>query len=124
VILFILYFLVLWLVFAWYNYLFISKKNFHTVGAIVAIYIVLGIILSKSFGLKTYTVYDVLGLSYVALSLRWIFFDIFLNLMLGQKWYYIGTTSWMDRTFQHWQFLLKAIFLFFTIIICLSYCGF
>lgn len=123
IVLFVIYFAILWFLWAWYNCRIIKQKDFHTAGAFVAVFVVLGIVLSPKFGILIYCWQDVAYLSFIALTLRWCFFDIFLNLMLKQKWYYIGATSWLDRNLMHWQFIIKIIFLFLSISMCLSYGG-
>ena len=122
IVIFVLYFSLLWFVWAWYNFLFITDKNFHSVGAILSVMVVLGIVLASKFGIKIYSISDIAYLSFVALTLRWCLFDLTLNLMLKKEWYYIGS-GWIDKTFKHWQFYIKLFFLFLSLCICLAYAG-
>ena len=123
ILLFVAYWLIYWIISAWYNCRFIEQKDFHLAGSFVAALTVLGVVLSSKFGVMLYSWQDSCYLSFIALTLRWVFFDLALNIMRNQKWYYIGSTSWIDKNLMHWQFLFKVLFLFLSLCMCLAYSG-
>ena len=123
ILIFITYWLTYWTAFAWYNYRFIEQKDFHLAGSIVSVLTVIGVVLAPKFGVLLYNWQDAAYLSFVALTIRWCFFDIALNLMRKKEWYFIGITSWMDKNLMHWQFVIKSVFLFLSICVCLAYLG-
>ena len=118
----------LWAAFAVYNYAFITKKiDFHFWGAAVsvifALFVPLAIFLNLSF-------VQIIGLPFVILTVRWIVFDITLNLLMGKKWWYFGNTTRglngsipyfkngaIDRKLGAKQFIFKFIFLVISIIL-------
>lgn len=136
ILIFVLYFFILWFLWDWYNFLFIRQRNFHTVGAITACWIVFGIISSRFVNINIIEYMDVVYLSFVALTIKW-WFEILLNLMLGLPWYFQGTTTAMDGNtksknkiilfivnwYRRSQFMIKCIFLFISLCICLAYSG-
>lgn len=56
----------------------------------------------------------------VALTLRWIIFDIALNKMMGWNWYYVGNTGIIDQFIGYWGFWIKPVLLIFSILVICS----
>lgn len=108
-----LYFIIFWIVFAWYNYAFIEHKEFHIIGAFVSVFLAAGFAIMS--WLKPYKINDwkkVAMLVFIILSIRWFVFDIALNLMRGLAWNYIGKTSWMDINIGVWSiYIVKPVLL-------------
>ena len=119
--LFILFIIALWVANAWHDSDYYNGRNEHTSGAVLACLAVLGLFMFELTGIKTSDFNDVINISFLLLSLRWIVFDISYNLFIGQKWYYKGTTSIIDRlpTFIFWSG--KIACLFFDSLIITSY---
>jgi len=122
-ILFWFYNIVLWSAFAVYNWAFIFKKiDFHIPGAIVAV------IIGMSFGVLPLTISEVgawtgIKLLFICLSIRWVVFDIVLNILCDKKWWYHGSITrgmkiktyykngLIDRELGSKQFLFKFVFI-------------
>lgn len=106
---FFIYLVVLWVVNAWHDADYYNKVNTHISGAALACMIVLGLFLMP---IKNADYIDYINLVIVSLSFRWIVFDISYNLMIKQKWYYVGTTSKLDKWLGNWSFIFKTFFIF------------
>ena len=48
-------------------------------------------------------------------NVAWTVYDIIINLFMGQSIFYVGKTSWFDKTFGKYLFILKTILLILTI---------
>lgn len=83
--------IILWVAFAAYNYAFLTKKiNFHFWGAVVTCIIAFGIMIICFLQLSSS---QIILLPIITLVLRWVVFDISLNLMCSQKWWYYGNIT-------------------------------
>jgi len=63
---------------------------------------------------------DCIYLIFIALAVRWIVFDLFLNLFLGQHWLYVGSGT-IDLLIGDWQYILKLISIFFIIVFTIMF---
>ena len=131
----------LWLAFAWYNYYFLSKKvkivkifkyskkiNFHFWGAVVSTIVAFAFMF---VALSDFTSIQLYSLPFICLTIRWVFFDITLNLLFNQKWWYYGNVTKnlriqpylkngdMDVFFGWTQIPLK--FVLFVVSLCISF---
>jgi len=121
-ILFLTYLILLWVVNAWHDSDYYNKKDAHLSGALLSCLAVLGLFLFQFINLHIRDTWDVVNLSFVALTLRWVIFDITYNLLIGQKWYYKGSTAKLDKWLPNYvQFGLKVLFLFISIPIFVSF---
>jgi len=104
---------------AWTNYYWIKdSQKFHTSQAIETTYLIVGILSQCCWNILQVDLAGILALGFVALTFRWIFFDLFLNWFRGLPWCYTGRlsgdkykNSTLDRL-GNWQFPIKFILLF------------
>ena len=83
--------IILWVSFAFYNYAFITKKlDFHFWGAVVSIVIVTGM---AFLCFIPFTIDQIISIPFISLVLRWIVFDITLNVLMKKPWYYYGSVT-------------------------------
>lgn len=68
-----------------------EEKEFHRANAVVKIFYVFFIVINNGGLLHTITA------AILLLLWMWLVFDIALNLFLGHKWYYNGSTAWIDK---------------------------
>lgn len=121
--------MLLWTAFAFYNFSFITGKiDFHKPGALVAMFIAASIALFPHYHFES-DIWNLTGYFLLCLLLRWVFFDIALNLMFGKPWWYYGNTTKglgyklkphykngsIDRFFGFWQIPIKFILLLIAI---------
>lgn len=124
-----IYFTLLWVAWAYYNYKFISKKNFHNAGALCAALVIAGVILAcMGFFIEISDWNTLLWVGLMSLTLRWVVFDLALNLFRKREWWYYGTIlsqnrSWIDKTLGGWQIPIKIILLFWVVCMNLFYYG-
>ena len=116
------YIISLWVINAWHDSDYYNKKDAHISGAFLAAFAIAGLFLLVIIGLTRIDFNDIINLSFLALMLRWIVFDISYNLFIGQRWYYVGQTALMDRVIPNWlQFSMKLACVFFDVLIVKSY---
>ena len=48
-------------------------------------------------------------------NVAWTIYDMIINLFMGQSIFYVGKTSWFDKTFGKYLFIIKALLLILTI---------
>ena len=48
-------------------------------------------------------------------NVAWTIYDMIINLFMGQSIFYVGKTSWFDRMFGKYLFIIKTILLILTI---------
>ena len=101
------------------NQLVIDKKDWHQAQWIKVALLGSAITLGSVYKFDTPSEY--FKLLFVFITLYWIVFDLSLNLFRRLKWYYVGTTSKVDKYLTGWSFYFKAIMLFFTILITMYY---
>ena len=63
---------------------------------------------------------DCIYLIIMALSVRWIVFDISLNIMLGEHWLHIGSGT-IDKLIGGWQMYVKLVLIFFLIVFTIQF---
>ena len=99
----------------WYNER-VYLGHWHSAGA--ALTLIFCLTLSIFYITITgYSLIDLLSITFFLLSLRWILFDLMVNIMLKLKWNYVGTTSWFDRKLGRYGLWLKLVMLFFSVMI-------
>lgn len=109
----------LWAVNAWHDSDYYNKKDSHVSGAVFACMIIALSIFSAGLDLRGFN--EIFNYIFLLLSLRWIVFDITYNLFIGQKWYYVGSTAFLDKYIPNFiQFAIKLTTLFFDILIIKS----
>lgn len=97
---------------AWFNYMFITDQDFH-VSQVFAIGIdILALLVFMRYPLKQ----KLWKLITLFLVLRWILFDLSLNLFLGKGILYVGG-GWLDHVFGLAQYPAKLILLIIIIFI-------
>ena len=101
----ILYILLHSIAHAYFNFCFITDIDFHTAQVIA-----LGIDLLAVFYFKRVNFKKALIYLFVFCSVRWIVYDISLNLMLGKGVFYVGS-GWLDQIFGFTQYAFKLAFL-------------
>ena len=55
----------------------------------------------------------------IYISISWILYDVLINLLNGWSIFYVGNTSWFDKTFGKYLFVPKILLLIGTIIYAL-----
>ena len=100
---------------AYFNSTFILGLDFHVsqVMALSVDLIALFYFMYRPINMSWLTV---LELSFIYTSLRWIVYDICLNLLLGKSIFYIGSGG-LDNTFGAYQYGMKFILLIVLIVI-------
>lgn len=116
-ILFVLYIISLWFVNAWHDSDYYKGNDAHISGAFLACLIVVGLFIP----LPLINAWDYFNIAFVALSLRWIFFDVSYNILIGQKWYFTGSTAMLDKIPNWVQFSIKILLLFLCVPIIACY---
>jgi hypothetical protein len=110
----------LWVAFATYNYAFLTKKlDFHIWGAVVAFIVAIAFSVVCWLDL-TFT--EIFALPFISLSIRWVVYDITLNLLMGKAWWYYGSITkgfnnsiaylkngYLDQTFGWKQIPVKFV---------------
>lgn len=100
---------------AYHDYLAINGRNWHTADALVK-----GLVFFAFFFIPYQIDYinnwwQLLPIFFVCCSVRWIVFDITLNVLRRKGVFYIGNTAFLDRNLGQFQYYLKLFCLFFTI---------
>lgn len=101
------------------NQLVIDKKDWHLMQWVKVALVGTAVTAGAVFKIDDQS--EFLNLLFIFSLLYWIVFDLSLNLFRGLKWYYVGTTAWLDKHLKHWQFLIKASLLFFAGLILMYY---
>lgn len=125
---FVLYLIILFSVNAWHDADYKNLKDAHLSGGIFVILIVIGFFMLSLIGFKfSLDEWDQMAyFTFVALTIRWNVFDIVYNRLTKQPWYYVGSTSTMDKLSKKagiYAFYLKWICLFLAACMCLSFGG-
>jgi len=100
---------------AWFNYQIIEDKKWHTLQALSLAPLFFFVFIERE-SLTDY--FYIIG---TALIIRWIVFDISLNVMRKLPFHYVGNTAFLDRIFGGFQNYIKLILLFFVIIILIQW---
>lgn len=119
--LFLTYLVTLWIVNAWHDADFYNKKDAHFSGAALSVLIGVGFLMLNRIGLKIIDIWDLINLIIIIFTIRWVIFDISYNLFIGQKWYFKGTTSDLDKMPNWLHFGLKILLIFISIPILMSF---
>jgi hypothetical protein len=100
---------------AWHDYLCIEgKSGWHSVDAGIKLSVFLFLayqIYNPTIELNFWT--DIFWLTFAGLSVRWVVFDLCLNLFRGKKWYYVADHG-IEGFLGSWSFYAKVACLFFT----------
>ena len=106
-----IYILIYSFVSAWFNANIINKENWHFSQATLRILTFVGIVY-----LSTYNIIDVFYL----LTVYWIAFDFLLNVLRKLPLFYIGKTSFIDKTLGKYIYIIKLITLIIVLYVKIS----
>jgi len=106
---------------AWHDSIVIKGKDFHAVKAgifCLNIAMVVFLLHKQLFHLNWLFMAE---MAFVFLTLRWILFDIFVNLFLGRTALQSGHTAFIDKLFPGlWALFVKCLFLGVSVLIIIQ----